>query len=390
MNTDILEVPARSTALKISLDAIAGNVKFLKRVSGNRPLLAVVKANSYGLGAVPVAKALSSEGLADYFGVATLYEGMALRNAGIREKILILGPLSPNEIGSALAFRLTPSVYSLSFLESLEKAASKGSAEIKVHIKVDSGMGRLGFRREFIPALVKRLSRCRRIVAEGLFSALASADILHSSQTARQLAEFNLIVDDLETAGIKPELVHLANSAGLMFHPETRLSMARPGLAMYGMLPSPELDKQKLKPVLRFETRIAQVKDLPKGSEIGYSATYKTKKRQRFALLPVGYADGLPRILSEEKGFVLIKGRKAPFRGRISMDLSLVSIDNVEAEEGDTVTLLGKDGALEISPWDWARMARTIPYEITCGLSPRVPRIYTFKKKEWCEIPVLA
>jgi alanine racemase len=386
---NILDKPVRPTRLKISLEKICRNVTLLKQIVGGKPILAVVKANGYGLGATAISKALSEGDLADYFGVATLYEGISLRNEGIEEEILILGPLGENEIDSALEFNLTPNIYGISFLESVENAAARSSKRIKVHIKVDSGMGRLGFRQDQIPRLIKKLAVSPHIRSEGIFSTLASADHPESDQTKRQIETFDLILDELSRGGIKPPLVHIANSAGLLFHPASRLSLVRPGLAMYGMLPNPELDNMGLEPVMQFETRILQIKDLPKGAEVGYSATYVTGSSERFALLPIGYADGLPRILSEKNGFALVNGKKAPFRGRISMDISLVSIDGIDAREGDKVILWGKDGSEEITPWDWAKIAGTIPYEITCGIGARVPRTYQLKNKEWSEVPFL-
>lgn len=351
--------------------------------------MAVVKANCYGLGATPISTALSSKGLADFFGVATIYEGISLREAGIREDMLVLGPLADDEVETALANGLMPCLYRLSNIEAVEKAARKIGTKGRVHIKIDSGMGRLGFRPEQVDGLITKLSDCRNITVQGIFSALASADHPDWDQTKRQVAVFRDVVRKLAGAGIEPRLIHMANSAGLLFHPDTRMELVRPGLAMYGMVPAPELDRDGLEPVLRFETNIEQIKVLPPGSEVGYSATYVTGKEEKFALIPVGYADGLPRILSEKGGAVIINGKKAPFRGRISMDLSLVSLEGIDAREGDRVTLWGRDGEEEITPWDWAAMAGTIPYEITCGLNPRVPRIYELDGKSWCEIPFL-
>lgn len=351
--------------------------------------MAVVKANGYGLGATAISKSLSGGG-ADYFGVATLYEGIALRKAGIKKGILMLGPLDAGELESALGYGLTPSVYKITFLEALEETAFKSKAIFKAHIKVDTGMGRVGFGEEQIDELIKKLKVSKHIKIEGFFSTLASADHPGWDQSKRQISVFNSMLKKLEQAGIRPPLVHLANSAGLLFHPGARLTMVRSGIAMYGFLPDTELENPGLTPAVRFETKILQIKEYPKGSEIGYSATYKTKKREKLALLPIGYADGLPRIIGEKRGYVLIRGRKAPFRGRISMDLAMVSIEGIDAREGDPVTLWGKEGEEEITPWDWAKMAGTIPYEITSGISPRVPRLYTFKNKRWSEVPFLS
>jgi len=383
------ELPVRPTRLTISLDAVCRNVARLKEISGGNSVLAVVKANCYGLGAIPISRALSEKGLAACFGVATLYEGVSLREQGIKEDILILGPLAEEELEAAIVNRLMPCLYRKSTVEAVERTAAKLGLACKSHIKVDSGMGRLGFTENQAGELLAALAECRHIKIEGVFSALASADDPGSDQTKRQVVTFLRVLDRLGKAGIKPKFAHIANSAGLLFHPDTRLGLVRPGLAMYGMVPGPELDAKGLEPVARFETRILQVKTLPKGSEIGYSATYTTNKEEKFALLPVGYGDGLPRILSEKGGSVIIKGRRTPFRGRISMDLSLVSLEGIDAAEGDKVTLWGKEGTEEVTPWEWALMGGTIPYEITCGISPRVPRIYELDGRSFHEIAPL-
>lgn len=382
-------LPVRPTRLRVSIDAICRNVSRLKKISGGRRVMSVVKANCYGLGAAPISRALFMKGLADHFGVATIYEGISLRKAGVTGDMLVLGPLADDEVVTALENGLMPCLYRLSNIDAVERAALALGVTGRVHIKVDSGMGRLGFRLDQIDALIDRLSGSPHISVEGVFSALASADHPDWDQTKRQAAVFGEIVRKLSGAGIQPRLVHMANSAGLLFHPDTRLDIVRPGLAMYGMVPARELDRDGLEPVLRFETNIEQIKTLPPGSEVGYSATYVTKKEEKLAVLPVGYADGLPRILSEKGGFVIVNGKKAPFRGRISMDLSVVSLEGIDADEGSAVTLWGRDGGEEVTPWDWAEMAGTIPYEITCGISPRVPRIYEQDGSEWCEIPFL-
>ena len=351
--------------------------------------MSVVKANCYGLGATPISRALSEKGLAGHFGVATIYEGISLRDAGVSGDMLVLGPLADDEVFAAIENGLMPCLYRLSNIDAVERAALRLGVKGRVHIKIDSGMGRLGFRPEQVDGLIRKLSGCSNIVVEGVFSALASADHPEWDQTKRQVAVFMEIIEKLAAEGIRPKLVHIANSAGLLFHPDTRMGLVRPGLAMYGMVPARELDRDGLEPVLRFETNIEQIKILPPGSEVGYSATYVTKDEESFAVLPVGYADGLPRVLSEKGGYAIINGKKAPFRGRISMDLSLVSLEGIAAKEGDTVTLWGRDGGEEVTPWDWADMAGTIPYEVTCGISSRVPRIYERDGREWCEVPIL-
>lgn len=344
--------------------------------SGNREIIAIVKAGCYGLGAVPIANAISENNLAKFFGIATLYEGEILREKGIKEEMLVLGALIPEELERAISYKIIPTVYNLRSLSALKKLSQRLSKRIRFHLKVDCGMGRLGFRKGELKDFIKEMKNCRYLEMEGFFSNLASADDLKSKQTNQQLETFNEMLDFLTKNGFNPSFIHLANSAGCLFHPQTRLTLIRPGISMYGMLPSKDLKVRGLKNVLKFETEIVQIKELPKGTPVGYGATYTTKKREKIAILPIGYADGLPRILSEKGGFVLINKQKAPFVGRISMDLCAVSLKGIDAKEGDKVTLWGKSGSFEISPWDWAQLSETIPYEIISKISHRVRRQY--------------
>lgn len=366
----------RPTVLKVDLRAIIDNLKFIKKTSGGKDIIAIVKAGCYGLGAVPISKAISHNKLARFFGIATLLEGEILREKDIKEDILVLGALTPEEMMRAVSFNITPSVYNLRSFFALKETSEKLSRKIRFHLKVDSGMGRLGFRKEELHAFIKEIRKAPFLEVEGVFSNLASADILKSKQTNSQINLFNEIVDYLSKEGINPPFLHLANSAGALFHPDSRLTLVRPGISMYGMLPSTQLETKGLKQALRFETEIVQIKDLPKGTPVGYGATYITKKREKIGVLPIGYADGLPRILSEKGGFVLIKGEKAPFVGRISMDLCTVSLEGIDAKEGDKVILWGKEKGNEISPWNWAELSETIPYEIISKISHRVRRDY--------------
>lgn len=365
--------------MTVDLKALIENLKYIKKSSGEREIIVVVKAGCYGLGAIPISKAISQNRLVRFFGIATLYEGEILREKDINEDILVLGALSPSEMMRAVSFNITPSIYNLRSFFSLKETSQKLSKRLSFHLKLDCGMGRLGFRKEELPSFIKELSKAPLLEVEGVFSNLASADDLKSSQTEFQVNLFNEMIDILSRNGIKPPFIHLANSAGTLFHPKTRYTLIRPGISMYGILPSKQLNLGKLKQVLRFETEIVQIKEVPKGTLIGYGATYITSKREKIAILPIGYADGLPRILSEKGGYVLIKGKKAPFVGRISMDLCAVSLEKIDAQEGDKVTLWGKENNIEITPWDWAQRSETIPYEIISKISHRVRRDY----KNW-------
>jgi alanine racemase len=362
--------------LTVDLKALIENLKYIKKKAEGREIIAIVKAGCYGLGAIPISKAISQNKLARFFGIATLYEGEILREKDIEEDILVLGALTPSEMMRAVSFKITPSVYNLRSFFALKETSEKLSKKISFHLKLDCGMGRLGFRKEELPSFIKEMKKARLLEVEGVFSNLASADDLKSSQTGLQLRLFNEMIEILSKNGINPEFIHLANSAGTLFHPQTRCNLVRPGISMYGMLPSRQLDTGKLKQVLRFETEIIQLKEVPKGTPLGYGATYTTSKREKIGILPIGYADGLPRILSEKGGYVLIKGKKAPFVGRISMDLCAVSLQGINAEEGDKVTLWGKENKIEITPWHWAELSETIPYEIISKISHRVRRDY--------------
>ena len=366
----------RPTKLFVDLSALVKNVKSLKKECNGSSLLAVVKADCYGLGAVQISKTLSKERVVSIFGIATLSEGIELRENGIKEQILVLGALYEGEFEIALKYDITPTIYSFSSLKKMIQLSRKIKKQINVHLKIDSGMGRLGFRKEELTRILEELSCSQLISVEGVFSNLASADDLDSDKTDRQYKQFLEMVDLIEKSGIKLKFLHLANSSGAIFHPSTRFNLIRPGIAMYGFFPDDHLEFKGLKKAVRFETTIIQVKNMPENSEIGYGATYRTKKNEKVAILPIGYGDGLPRILGSEGGFVLINGKKAPFIGRISMDLSAVSLNGIEAKEGEKVTLWGKEGKFELSPYDWAKWARTIPYEILTGISKRVPKIY--------------
>lgn len=366
----------RPTVLRVDLGALRRNVKTLKAAAPGCSLLAVVKADAYGIGALPVSRAVLSAG-ADALGVALVEEGIALRRAGIEAPVLLLAPVDPGQAEDLLRWRLTPSVYSRTFLRALEEAAERLGAETEVHLKVDSGMGRAGFRPEEVPGLVVELRKCPRVRVAGLYSNLASADDPASPQTAGQLKTFLGILEALEREGIHPPVVHLANSAGLLAHPPTRLRQVRPGLSLFGLRPSGDVPDPGLRPVLSLSTRLLQVKKIPEGCPVGYGATFVTSRPTLLGILPMGYADGLPRSLGN-RGEVLVRGRRCPLVGRVSMDLCAVDFTQVpEAAEGEEVVLWGGEGPSRLDPWDWARWAGTIPYEILTGLSPRLHRIYT-------------
>jgi alanine racemase len=378
----------RPTVLTVDLDAVVSNAKILSRTAGGRPILAVVKANAYGMGVLPVARALRSLPEVAWLGVALVEEGVQLRRAGDSGPLLLLGPAAPSQAPWLLEEGLTPAVYSIAFLEALEEAASRKGCRCSAHLKIDSGMGRLGFRPEEIPGLLGALHRTPHVEVEGLFSNLASADDPASPQSAAQLETFLEVLAAIRKAGHEPRWIGLANSSAVLAHPSSHLKMVRPGLTLYGMKPSAALPDPGLRPAATLRTRIAQVKDLPAGAPVGYGATYLTPSRRPIGILPLGYADGLPRCAQGE-GYVLVQGARCPIVGRVSMDLAAVDLEPAGgAVEGSAVTLWGTDGGESLGPWDWARWAGTIPYEIMTGIGCRVARRYLQQGREWIEPPL--
>lgn len=381
-------LPLRPTALTVDLDAVAQNASVLSRHSSGHPILAVVKANAYGMGAVPVTKALEEAGV-QWFGVALVEEGVQLRRAGVRSRILMLGPPAPGQAGACIDYEIVPAIYNLTMLEALEAEASRRNLRAQAHLKVDSGMGRLGFRPEEMPPLISALGRSPHVEISGLYSNLASADDPPNPQTARQLATFLDMLESLRAAGVDPSAVHLANSSGLLAHPTTHLTLCRPGLTLYGLRPSKALPDPGLRTAVGFHTHVTQVKDLPPGTPVGYSSTYVTPSRQRVGILPLGYADGLPRYLGGGRGHVLIHGARCPILGRVSMDLTAVDLEPAgQVAEGEKVTLWGTDGGEHLNPCDWGRWSETIPYEIMIGISCRVARRYLEAGRSWTEEPL--
>ncbi len=370
----------RPTVLEVNLDAIRRNAEKLKRHAAGASLLAVVKADAYGHGAVQVASALERSSLAEWFGVALLEEAVVLREAAIERPILMLGPLHPSQARAALHHRLTPAIYNLEILEAVSQASER--RPVSIHLKVDSGMGRLGFRPEELPAALEAFSSRPWLKVEGVFSNLASADDPGSPQTDSQIASFKEMLSAVRAAGHDPEWIDLANSSGLLAHPESRFKMVRPGLTLYGLRPSAKLPDISLETAAAFKTIVIQVKNLPEGVPVGYGASYVTPKPQKVGILPIGYADGLPRCAGNGRGHVLVRGKRCELLGRVSMDLCAVDLDAVgPVDAGEPVTLWGRDGGESLTPADWAAWSGTIPYEITTHINHRVARRYLLDDK---------
>ena len=371
----------RPTWADIDLNHLAANFKRVKqRVGPVARVMAVVKANAYGHGAVACARRLVSEG-ADWFGVALPEEAIELRSAGITQPVLCLGGFWPGQAAACIQHQLTPVVYRLDMFEALNQAALNAGVVADVHVKVDTGMGRLGIRFDGLSEFVAALQRFRNVRIDGIMSHLAAADDASCQPLTRdQIQRFEDAVVVFREHGYRPTHLHLANSAGVYGHRDAWGNMVRPGGVLYGLwrdvLPL-TTTKPELLPVMSLHTRISLLKWVPPGETIGYGCTFEASRRSLIATLPVGYHDGYMRGLSN-RAHVIVRGMYAPVVGRISMDLTLIDVTNVsDVEVDDQVTLLGWNAELKIAAEDLARIVGTLSYEVTCGISERVPRIYT-------------
>ncbi|HEY7321623.1 MAG TPA: alanine racemase [Candidatus Binatia bacterium] len=367
----------RPTACFIDLDALRWNFRQIRTKIGPQvKVLSMVKANGYGHGAPLVAKTLAAEG-SDAFGVATLEEGVELRQVGIETPILVLAGAYPDQVDQFFDHSLTPVIHALESLEELELAVQRRKRTLPVHLKVDTGMGRLGFSAAEIDSWLAAIKQLKVLKIEGVFSHFSHAESVEGSYTQQQLQIFQNVVKRLRDEGIAPQLAHLANSAATITLPAAYFDMVRPGLMLYGIYPSPAMARQIcLKPVLSWKTRILQLKTVPAGASISYGQTFVTKRESQIATLPLGYADGYPRLLSN-RAEVLVRGERARVAGRVCMDLTMIDVTDIEnVQPGDEVVLLGRQGDAEISADEMAAWANTISYEILTSISNRVPRIY--------------
>jgi alanine racemase len=367
----------RPTACFVDLNALSWNFRQIRsKVGAQVKVLSMVKANGYGHGAPVIAQALAAEG-SDAFGVATLEEGVELRQAGIRTPILVLAGAYPDQVDQFFNNSLTPVIHALESLKELELAVHHRRRGLTVHLKVDTGMGRLGFLAAEINSWLPKIKELKALKIEGVFSHFSHAESVEGGYTQQQLRIFQSVIERLRAEGIAPSLVHLANSAATITLPAAYFDMVRPGLMLYGIYPAPALARQIcLKPVLTWKTRILQVKKVPAGSSISYGQTFVTNRESRIATLPLGYADGYPRLLSN-RGEVLVGGKRAPVAGRVCMDLTMIDVTDIEKiQPGDEVVLLGRQGEAEISADEMAAWANTISYEILTSISNRVPRIH--------------
>lgn len=393
-------IETRPNWAEVSLSALRHNFRVLQNHVGQGvTICAVVKCNAYGHGVEECAPALQQAG-ATWFGVTSTDEGIVLRDSGITSRILVMCGLYPGEEEEALRHSLTPAVFRLEQAEALARAAARlgYTSSIPIHLKIDTGMARLGLPLAELPAFAEGVKRLREIQLEGVFSHLASSEVLDDEDTALQVERYDAALRSLDECGLPPRLRHLANSGAVCARPNTWYNFVRPGLSLYGyeqpvyqdgflLNDAPSLP---LKPVLAWKTHILGLRDVPAGQALGYSGAYTTPAPARIAVVSVGYGDGLSRKVSIHagdpvpsldddpavgRGEVLVRGRRAPMVGRISMDLTLLDVTRVPGVAiGDEVVLIGRSGAEQISAWDLARNSDTVVYETLCNLSKRVPR----------------
>lgn len=366
----------RPTRVLIDLQAIAHNTKQLRRLVPNAAMMAVVKADAYGHGAVPVARTVLAAG-AQWLAVARVEEGLQLREAGITAPILILGYVAPAQAAVVVAHNLRPAIWDLRLGRALSEAAVAAQRPAPVHLKVDTGMGRVGVQPTEALEVARALAALPGIEVEGVFTHLAVADEPENPFTQVQLNAFHDVVSQLRAAGMPVPMAHACNSAGLMLHPEAHYGLVRAGIVLYGMPPNPAVSwPVELRPALTWRTEVAMVKELPPGSPISYGSTYHTSGMERIATLPVGYADGYSRLLSN-KGEVLIHGRRCPVVGRVCMDQIMVRVpSDMAVAPGDEVVLIGEQEGERITATDLANWIGTINYEVLCDIGKRVPRCY--------------
>ncbi len=370
----------KRTWAEIDLDAIAHNMREIRKITNpDAQIMAVVKADAYGHGFLEVTKALLENG-ADRLAVAVLQEAKQLRSRGVNVPILLLGASMDNDIEDIINFDVTPNVFSYEFAKAISYVAEKKEKVTKIHIKLDTGMSRIGYvvsddNTEIVNE-IEKISKLPYIEIEGIFSHFSTSDEYDGSYTRLQFNRFMSVIGDLEKRGVNIPIKHICNSAGIMMYPEMHLDMVRPGVILYGMYPSDEVDKSRLDliPAMTLKSKITFVKEVEPGRGVSYGKEYITDKVTKIATVPIGYADGYLRKIAG-KGKMLVHGVKAPIIGRICMDQCMIDVTEVHnIERGDEAIIFGRVG---ITIDDLASWLDTINYEVSCVIGKRIPRIYT-------------
>jgi alanine racemase len=386
----------RPTWAEVSLAALRHNYRAIQQHVGAATVCAVIKADAYGHGVIACARALEEEG-ASWFGVTNTEEGVRLRQAGIRARILLMTGFWRGEQQDVVEHRLTPAIWEWWQVGALEAVLNKADAaprSFPVHVKVDTGMARLGVPDFYMGLFLKRMKAAPALRLEGLFSHMASAEVLDARDADEQVRRFEEFREFAREQGMEPECCHLANSASIAARPALRYDMVRPGIALYGyMLPLSRGGQSQpavlpLQPVLSWKTRIITLKDVGEGQAVGYNGTFVTTRPSKLGILPVGYADGLCRMLSSpgsperadfaRSGRMIVRGQYVPVVGRVAMDITTLDVTDVPGVSlGDEVTILGRQGDCTVDAWEHARLESTIPYEVLCRIGARVRREYT-------------
>ncbi|MCI8404983.1 MAG: alanine racemase [Clostridia bacterium] len=365
---------------EVDLDAIAHNIKEIRKITDPKSkIMAVVKADAYGHGFLEVTKTLLENG-ADRLAVAVLQEGKQLRSRGVTVPILILGASAEETAEELINFDITPSVFTYEFAKALSYEAERKEKVTKIHIKIDTGMSRIGFlagedNREIVDEILK-ISRLPYIEIEGIFSHFATSDEYDRSYTLMQYEQFMSVCGALEQKGLHIPIKHICNSAGIMMYPDMHLDMVRPGIILYGMYPSDEVDKSRLnlRPAMTLKSTVTHVKEVEAGRGVSYGREYITDKKIKIATVPIGYADGYLRKIARG-GKMIVNGVKVPIIGRICMDQCMIDVTNVHnIDKGDEVIIFSDEG---VTIDDLAMWLETINYEVSCVIGKRIPRIYT-------------
>ncbi len=371
----------RPTWVEIDLNALRHNLLAIKkRVGPQIKILGIVKADAYGHGDFEVSRVLLDNGV-EMLGIAILEEGIQLRDKGIKAPLLLLGGIFEEQIDTVIQYGLTPTVYDLKLAEVLSKRAYYFNTIMKVHVYVDTGMGSIGVKHDKAVEFVKFAKNLKNLLIEGIYTHCSSSDEKDSAFTKLQIKRFGDVLDALDASKACIPLRHMANSGAILGYPEAYFNMVRPGLSLYGLYPSEEVYRDiGLKPVMSFKTRVIHIKEMDTGDVVGYGRGYSIIKPTRVATLPLGYDDGYNRLLSNQ-GEVLIRGKKVFVIGRVCMDQCFVDVTNIkDVSVGDEVVLYGSQEQETIPIESIAKQLNTIPYEVTCSISKRVPRIYTNKE----------
>ncbi|MGH7198257.1 MAG: alanine racemase [Candidatus Omnitrophota bacterium] len=363
---------------EIDLNYLKQNLKIIRSclASPGVEVLAVVKADAYGHGMKEVARTLAGEGVR-FFGVATLEEALELRKVCPRERILVLGGFHSKQASLFAQKKITPTISCVEDVRALEKALGRSRGGFPAHVKVDTGMGRLGVWHRDVPRFLGALGRRSPLLIEGLYTHFSSADLEDPDFTERQLAVFNGVIRQVKSAGFSPRYLHAANSMGLLRFKNAHFNLVRPGILLYGLNPARDARlPQGIRPILSLKTRISFLKEVAKGRTISYGATFAAPAKTRIATLPVGYSHGY-RVGFSNKAFVAVRGTRCPVVGRVTMDQTLVDVGKLPSvKRWDEVTLIGEDRSVRVSAEELAQICGTIPYEIVCSIHSRIPRLY--------------